>query len=345
MLSSWVLDKLLKGLMAIESVSEDRPYQLSNLWEFQIGSNDSMVFDMVSVSLPFEKLTHQTRQTGEKPYTGVEFVDTVSITIREQITWGVYQYFKEWMDAVYDSDTREFISLPESVEKGSENDPIHRDGVLSFKSFRTTGELKDIEFITREFVRGVTAVAGPSGLNSEDLVGPLTGAFTRQIEYARRFDQTLVRKEILQSIFRSVVDQTTAKVGRFARNAQRTASNVSGGLVPPPAGPGPEIEAPPTKLSAERVARFYEFNSQAVRLADLERKFTPLVQRNGAFSGGDDDNTTLRIQKQEEYQTKAFSFRNMKILGIDPITSDYAGGDPIEYTINFSVEEVEPLEG
>jgi hypothetical protein len=115
--------------------------QLASMWDFSIsGAADDapwskiMTFEVEDVSLPFPRLTTEKLANGENYYSGIEFPNEVSITLRETIDFTSLSYFQEWFDEVYDLDDRVFLSYA-GAKKGSSQDKVHRQGKLTFHSF------------------------------------------------------------------------------------------------------------------------------------------------------------------------------------------------------------------
>lgn len=93
-----------------------------------------MTFEVEDVSLPFPRLIIEKLANGENYYSGIEFPNEVSVTLRETIDFTSLSYFQDWFDMVYDLDDRLFISYADA-KKGGDQDKIHRQGKLTFHSF------------------------------------------------------------------------------------------------------------------------------------------------------------------------------------------------------------------
>ena len=116
-------------------------HQLSSMWDFSIsGAADDapwskiMTFEVEDVSLPFPRLVTEKLANGENYYSGIEFPNEVSVTLRETIDFTSLSYFQEWFNTVYDLDNRIFLSHA-GAKKGSNEDKVHRQGKLTFHSF------------------------------------------------------------------------------------------------------------------------------------------------------------------------------------------------------------------
>jgi len=77
--------------------------QNPNLWEFYIiDAPTNLKFLITDITLPFEKLETETRNTGSKHYTGFTPVGDFSITFRETTDFDVQNYLTEWKNSIYD---------------------------------------------------------------------------------------------------------------------------------------------------------------------------------------------------------------------------------------------------
>jgi hypothetical protein len=133
--------------------------QLASLWDFTIsGANDdtpwsqTMTFEVEDMTLPFPKLTMEKLVNGENYYSGIEFPNEVSITLRETVNFTCLSYFQNWFDLVYDLNKRVFISHTD-IEKGGIDDKIHRQGKLTFRSFDMSSKQPTETIYKQEFKR------------------------------------------------------------------------------------------------------------------------------------------------------------------------------------------------
>jgi hypothetical protein len=99
----------------LQSFLERHPPQLDNLWEFSISGGTPDYLDpdfklLVSdVTIPFPKLLYETSPTGEKYYTGIQYPNEFSVTVRETHKPGnsvqqqplVMTWFNKWFNEVY----------------------------------------------------------------------------------------------------------------------------------------------------------------------------------------------------------------------------------------------------
>jgi len=129
-------------------------YQNPNMWEFYIDDPSAppdLKFLVTEVSLPFEKLTTETRSTGTKHYMGFEAIGDFSITFRETVNFDIYDYFNKWKNLVYDPDKRVFRSGPGKF----------KTGILAFqesKIFFSTAYNKVFQF-NRLQIKGMEDIA------------------------------------------------------------------------------------------------------------------------------------------------------------------------------------------
>lgn len=96
-----------------------KEYQNPNLWEmlfYSTGRNNfdedelAMKFLIRSTDLPFEKFETETRSTGSKHISGVEFVEEFSVEFNETEDLKVITFLEKWMDQIYDKKRRAFRS-------------------------------------------------------------------------------------------------------------------------------------------------------------------------------------------------------------------------------------------
>lgn len=98
-------------LLTLQSMSLQNP----NMWEFylaDIGAPLFFKFLVTETTLPFERLTTESRNTGSKHYTGYMPIEEFSLTLRETTDFDVYNFFNDWKESVYDSTERVFKSGP-----------------------------------------------------------------------------------------------------------------------------------------------------------------------------------------------------------------------------------------
>ena len=316
----------------IDSVFEQEPPQLSNFWEFLIDDLESFTprYQVVSTSLPFFQTQYQTRSTGEKVYTGVQHVDSITLELRETVEFSTYNYLKSWMDAVINEDF-EFQAYE------GEEDPIHRDGILTFKSFRDSGQTERLTNEVKEFIRGFNV----PGTSSEDLVQALSPPISRRIEYEmlQRPGQT-IQKEIIQNIFTNTARQIGTQLNRTADQVGDLARRASGGALDPP---GASLPIPEVETRENRILQIPEHLRDGFRSQSIARRFQrinydSLVRRLSTRTN------SLNRPVLEEYNTKSFIFRSMKIIGWQPLNLNYTSSEPIKYSVNLAVEEVRPTE-
>jgi hypothetical protein len=141
----------------IDSVVDEGADALASMWELTLdgGSNwDALKVRVENVPLSLPKLTIDRLPNGETYYSGVEFPLDFSVTVREAASFKAFSYFNTWWSEVYDLDKRSFISYP-GIIKGSSTDKIHRQGSLTFYTFKSQ-ETKSIDIVSKERHTGFT---------------------------------------------------------------------------------------------------------------------------------------------------------------------------------------------
>lgn len=134
--------------------------QFNNLWDFVLEDKDwkSSVysiskFDMISTTLPFvAQLETSDYPTGENYYSDFKYPGSFSIELRENTSFTVYEYFKDWLLKVFDPINGNFISSPEDKTK---------TGKIFFYSYKlkpSAYKLFSAEYVT-EKIKNLQAVA------------------------------------------------------------------------------------------------------------------------------------------------------------------------------------------
>ena len=95
------------------------PLQKSTLWEFVFVDRPDLKILCQSTPLPFISFETETSKTGSVHYTSVNYIEEVSLTFFETEDLAIMEFYKKWVDAIYDYRTRSFI-------RGNH----HRDGIL-----------------------------------------------------------------------------------------------------------------------------------------------------------------------------------------------------------------------
>lgn len=93
--------------MSIEKAF-DKDYLNPNLWEFSFADNSEIQFLVKNITLPFISFNQETQNTGIKYITAYEPESEFSITFLETRDMDIYNYLKEWEDAIYDKKNRVF---------------------------------------------------------------------------------------------------------------------------------------------------------------------------------------------------------------------------------------------
>jgi hypothetical protein len=120
--------------MSIEQLFNNTEPQYENLWEFAIlpeafsGSNAldiarayRMRFLVSAITLPFHTLSMETTDYGRVFVNGMKTEGGVTATFLETKDFTVYNYFKEWINKIYDPEKRVF-------KKGD----YRRTGIVTF---------------------------------------------------------------------------------------------------------------------------------------------------------------------------------------------------------------------
>lgn len=107
--------------------------QHNNLWDFTLedwsdASYSVNRFNMISTSLPFvTEFETESHPTGENFYTGFSYSKTFSIELRENTSFAVYNYFRDWLLTVFDPVSGNFISSDK---------PKTKTGTILFYSYK-----------------------------------------------------------------------------------------------------------------------------------------------------------------------------------------------------------------
>jgi len=104
----------------LESAYKIEP-QLANQWELSFNdvNGRDIVYKVQDVSLPSYQLTIDTKHTGQKVYKALEEPGNITMTIREDINFGTYNFFYTWFTSVYDLTNRVFkkhLSTNETIK-------------------------------------------------------------------------------------------------------------------------------------------------------------------------------------------------------------------------------------
>ncbi len=119
--------------------SYSNPAQLTNLWDFYFVDwrGEMNVMKVVNTNLPY-LVTLETGKydtLGTHFYNGFTFPESFSVTFREDTNFTVYNYFKEWLDIIFDTKEATFKSY-------NMNSPIEksREGFIVMYSYRFNEE-------------------------------------------------------------------------------------------------------------------------------------------------------------------------------------------------------------
>ncbi len=83
-----------------------------------------MKFKIRNISFPRLKLITQKTKWGTNPFVSFEHPEVMHMTIEEDIFFNTMNYFQEWLDGMFDSETNTFKSVSDRSE-------IYRQGVLT----------------------------------------------------------------------------------------------------------------------------------------------------------------------------------------------------------------------
>lgn len=101
--------------MSLLNVIAGIEHQKRSNWGFYFTDNILFQYRVKSCTLPLPRFEIESRHTWESFYTGRTIDHTFDIVLYEDITFSTYNYFKIWMDLVYDETTKKFISYPIGV--------------------------------------------------------------------------------------------------------------------------------------------------------------------------------------------------------------------------------------
>lgn len=107
--------------MAISALYEHGPSQLTSMWDFQIDidaisnyygviGSESFSARIKSVTLPRLGLEHELHPTGLKFYSGVTYVDTVTLEVEERFDFAILKAIEAMYDDVFNRDTNTFTA-------------------------------------------------------------------------------------------------------------------------------------------------------------------------------------------------------------------------------------------
>jgi hypothetical protein len=91
----------------LESIYKIEP-QLASQWELSFDDSTDIVYKVQDVTLPSYQLTVETKHTGQKVYKALEEPGNITMTIREDVDFGTYNFFYTWFTSVYDLTKRVF---------------------------------------------------------------------------------------------------------------------------------------------------------------------------------------------------------------------------------------------
>lgn len=138
--------------------------QFSNLWDFYLldwynSSFNISKLKVISSSLPMIKFNYESYDpTGQKYYTGFALPESFSIVFREDSSFSVFNYFKEWESQIFDEETGCFIS--------DENEKT-RDGVLQYTKFVLNASYRDLfERFTLQKIENLAKQAQATAFNT-----------------------------------------------------------------------------------------------------------------------------------------------------------------------------------
>jgi len=309
----------------IDTAYDSSNHQLANLWEFYISKKEGeewpLVAKVISTSLPFINLTHETRNTGEKSYTGFTPIETFSITFYENRDFSTFQYFEDWMGAVFNEELGTFVSMESGVEKGSEQDLIHRTGFLTFESFKMDGQ-RQIEIFTKEVVKGLNDPTISYGNVRQAVFQAIT-----KKEYSYPSTSVYVTKEILGNIFTNLGRQAVNTAAGTANSILNRGRRLAGR----PTKSAFELPPPPTKKSYQIASTPIDYKWKSETIDRISQSIDKRLYRGSH-------------PEWVAYPTKIFRYENLKLLGLSEISLDYSNVEALQYTVNFTADKIVTVE-
>lgn len=147
--------------MAIESGYADSAFLQSdfihpNNFDFEFEDNPNIKYQLRSITLPFRKLATSTSRSGNKYYSAITFIESVSMTFFETTDLKVMSYFKNWFDTIFDEKTNRFIAnqttkngiltIYKSAENGTKALLIDEGGVQKIITIPVFKDVNAIRF-------------------------------------------------------------------------------------------------------------------------------------------------------------------------------------------------------
>lgn len=327
-----------EGNSFVDQAFEASNHQKNNLWDFRIQKNDESEWPFVAkvkaASLPFISLTTETRNTGEKHYTGFTPIETLSITIYESTEFSTYSYFKEWMDQVFDERLGTFVSLDSGIEKGSNEDTLHRTGFLTFESFeKVEGEVE--ELVLQEFQKEF----GPEQISYKEAKRAIRESI-RKRDYSVPLIKTITTKEILGNIFTAAGRQVVQTAVGSANNVANKARRLTGR----PTKAAPELPPPPTRKRYDVLTSPIDYKFDIELVSQAPTKLNTVQRLERIAERLEKQVTDIQVSKWQTRETKVFKYENLKILGLSELSLSYDSGEALEYTINLTADRIIPVE-
>lgn len=292
--------------------------QFSNFWYLYFTDAQETQFKVVDTTLPFINFATQTMNTGEKYYTGFTPIETFTVTLREDVNFSVYNYFRNWQNSFY-NENNEFIALDEGIEKGDDNDPIHKQALLTFFSFEEDNR-ETINIIHKEVIKAFPDVP----------LGAVASEFMRYKEYFIRQGSVITNQEIIQNIITSTLARVKSKAQNFGRKVQNVGRRLTG-RTPDHTYINPD--APPTKKEFINVSPSFEFRVDPIRIRNIARRVLDNTPKD----------TRQKINLKEK-PTQKFLIKNIKLIGFSEVSLSYDTGEPLLYTVTLAPDEITPAE-
>jgi hypothetical protein len=146
--------------MSIQSVYAIGDFQLANMWEFTMvtsfGFYPELTLLVKSFNFSTPSLTYETKNTGEKYYTGIETEKEITLTFWEKTDWTVYRVLKKLWSATYNDNTQTFRSyrtLPTFVPN-----PSYVQGYLNYS--HGNAPTKGFKFVNMRIVKPIAEISG-----------------------------------------------------------------------------------------------------------------------------------------------------------------------------------------
>jgi hypothetical protein len=134
-------------------------HQKKTYWDFYLNDNLFFKYRVKSCTLPLPRFEIETRHTWESFYVERQIDHTFEVVMYEDIFFNTFNYFKGWMDSIYDETTKKFISYPLGVGEST----IFRSATFNYYA---TGAVFDIP-PTKSFQLSGVKIVGLSNIDND----------------------------------------------------------------------------------------------------------------------------------------------------------------------------------